>query len=84
MVYLPAYQPDRFDCDDFAILFKSRMSERHQINSCGIVIGYADGLHAWNVLVAADSSVHYLEPQTGDMWSPAESPRNYIGNLVLI
>jgi len=76
------YLPEVFDCDDFAVYFKSwlqswaRAKKRKAFNGVGIALGqvYKDGRllggHAWNiVLVHSGSRVYivYVEPQIGEI-----------------
>jgi len=76
------YLPEVFDCDDFAVYFKSwlqswaRAKKCKAFNGVGIAIGmlFKDyqpvGGHAWNiVLVHSGSRVYivYVEPQLGEI-----------------
>ena len=54
------YVRDRFDCDKFAFMFKSRVNERFLLNQVGVVLDYASG-HAYNLIVYPDGNVMLLE-----------------------
>jgi len=63
---MPKYTTDKFDCAHFAMLVSARVSERYQLNTCGIAIGQSPwGEHGYNLLVHEDGLI-YFEPQTGD------------------
>ena len=63
---MPKYTVDKFDCENFAMLVSARVSERYQLNTCGIAIGQSPwGEHGYNILVHEDGLM-YFEPQTGD------------------
>jgi len=62
---VPVYKAERFDCDNFAILFSALVAQRYQLNTCAIAIGTSPGgYHAWN-LIRAEDGWHILEPQNG-------------------
>jgi len=74
------YLVDRFDCDDFAWVFKAFFNKQ-QINSVGFVIGlYSWGLHCWNCAVCVEG-VFQIEPQTGELF---KHKKGYIPLLVII
>ena len=50
------YVPERFDCDDFATVFKGRLSELG-ITSVGFVLDYSSS-HAYNAVVLVDAEKH--------------------------
>ncbi len=63
---MPKYTTDKFDCENFAMLTSARVSERYQLNTCGIAIGQSPwGEHGYNILVTEHGLI-YFEPQTGD------------------
>jgi len=49
------YVANRFDCEDFAFLFKARVSERWQLNNVGLVIDWS-GQHGYNVILLNDGT----------------------------
>ena len=69
-----AYASERFDCDDFAGLFKYMLVKRLGKNGVFRAIGKVYykgeflGYHAWNGVILEDGSVAFVEPQTGDMF----------------
>lgn len=62
--YLP-YRPARFDCENFADLFKTISALIYGVNTVGVVIDW-DGGHAYNIVYLEDGRVFLYEPQTGD------------------
>jgi len=52
------YEPEVFDCDDFAFAFKGELG-----HGIGIAINRR---HAWNIALATDG-VYHIEPQTGEV-----------------
>jgi len=59
------YLDDVFDCDKFAMYFKSRMAIDFHINAIGVVLDYSAG-HAYNLVILKDAQgVKWLlyEPQ---------------------
>ena len=54
--------PDRMDCDDFALRFKSNGSIWYNATAVGIVKDDSAG-HAYNVIVFADGKAKLFEPQ---------------------
>lgn len=58
-------------CEDFAFLCMSRITEKYQINGCGVAVGQSPlGYHSFNVFVAWELdklTAHILEPQTGSI-----------------
>jgi len=65
------YVLDRFDCDKFAIYFKSRMAVDFGINSVGVILDYSAG-HAYNLVILKDSQgVKWMlfEPQNDSIFT---------------
>ena len=62
--YLP-YRPARFDCENFADLFKTTSALIFGVNTVGVVIDWSGG-HAYNIVYLEDGSVFLYEPQTGN------------------
>jgi len=66
------YTKERFDCDDFAGLFKYMCIKETKKNGVGRAIGKVYykgeflGYHAWNIVILDDGSVINVEPQTGE------------------
>lgn len=86
---MPAYVKDKFDCEDFALLFAARVLERYQINTCAVAIGQSPyGYHGFNIFFAWEGGErglrgYILEPQTGEIWSFDDSS-GYEPDLILI
>jgi hypothetical protein len=59
------YVLDKFDCDKFAIYFKSRMAIDFGVNAVGVVLDYSAG-HAYNLVILRNEKVDWFlyEPQT--------------------
>ncbi len=68
---LPKYLADKFDCEDFAMLTMTRVTERYEINTMAAVVGQVPfGYHGFNIFVAVEDGqpkAHILEPQTGEI-----------------
>ena len=63
---MPKYSTDKFDCENFAMLISARVSERYQLNTCGIAIGQSPwGEHGYNLLIEEQGLI-YFEPQNGE------------------
>ena len=78
---MPKYTAEKFDCENFAMLTSARVSERYQLNTCGVAIGQSPfGEHGYNILVE-DKGLTYFEPQNGD-FIPVEDG-SYKARLVL-
>jgi len=78
------YMPEIFDCDDFALWFKTWLQsymheEKHKpFNGVGIALGnvFKDGEllggHAWNIVlvdVGGTTCIMFVEPQLGELLS---------------
>lgn len=61
------YITDVFDCENYAIAFKSRIDEYFALNQVGIVIDYKS-MHGYNLVVFPDSNVMLLEPQSDKLF----------------
>jgi len=73
LLNLPKYTTDKFDCEDFAMLVTARVLEKYKLNTCGIAIGQSPmGYHGFNIFFS-NWGFHYLEPQTGDIYSITEN-----------
>jgi hypothetical protein len=65
------YITDTFDCDKFAMYFKSRISIDFGINAIGIVIDYSAG-HAYNLVILKGSqgiNWYLYEPQNDSIFT---------------
>lgn len=61
------YIKDVFDCENYAIAFKSRIDEYFSLNQVGIVIDYKS-MHAYNLVIFPDENVMLLEPQSDNLF----------------
>jgi hypothetical protein len=61
------YVTDVFDCENYAIAFKSRIDEYFGLNQVGIVIDYKS-MHGYNLVVFPDANVMLLEPQNDKLF----------------
>ena len=64
------YVSDTFDCDKFAMYFKSRISIDYGINSVGIILDYS-AVHAYNLVILKDDTLRWLlyEPQNDSIFT---------------
>ena len=63
------YISETFDCDKFAMYFKSRMAIDFGINGVGVVLDYSSG-HAYNVVIVKegnDINIYKYEPQNDNI-----------------
>lgn len=71
------YVLDRFDCDKFALYFKSRMAIDFGINAVGVILDYSAG-HAYNLVILRDAQGvkwYLYEPQLDRIFSYDERDR---------
>lgn len=74
---LKKYQSEKFDCDDFSAVFKAFVADK-QRESWEIIYPYAFGLlygnlpnpHAINWFIDSNKTLHFMEPQTGEIFAP--------------
>jgi hypothetical protein len=73
------YVLDRFDCDKFALYFKSRVAIDFGINAIGVVLDYSAG-HAYNLVITKDAAGkvewRLFEPQTDKLFKFEERDKN--------
>jgi len=65
------YLVDLFDCDKFAIYFKSRISIDFHINAIAVILDYSSG-HAYNIVILKDGNQvkwYLYEPQTDQLFT---------------
>jgi len=80
------YQSDIFDCENFAIAFKSHVDEIFLLNQVGIVIDYESG-HGYNLVIFPNGKVMILEPQSDNLYIWTQRPEKFYslhGAIVLI
>jgi len=61
------YRKERFDCENFAFLFKAQVDLFFQLNQVGLVIDYNSG-HAYNLVLYPNGKVQVLEPQSDALY----------------
>ena len=67
------YTSDYFDCDDYALTFKSFVTKHYRTNAVGIALGLLRkggevlGGHAWNIALMSDGDLVFVEPQTREI-----------------
>jgi hypothetical protein len=65
------YLVDLFDCDKFAMYFKSRIAIEFKINAIAVILDYSSA-HAYNLVILKDGNQvkYYLyEPQTDQLFT---------------
>ena len=83
------YQSNYFDCDKYALWFKSIAALHYRVNAIGFVISYSDK-HAFNIVIVKEENglkVLKLEPQNDKLWEPKENVKdNYQveGEIILL
>ena len=73
------YISEVFDCEDFAMYFKSRVALAFGINSVAYVLDYSSA-HSYNLLVIkenAELKVYVYEPQTDEIFEINERDRRF-------
>lgn len=72
LLNMPSYTTQKFDCEDFALLLKVRVSERYRLNTVAVIIGDTPfGRHGFNMFLS-EVGLFLLEPQTGDVFEIGE------------
>ena len=71
------YEPDRFDCDDYSVVLKSKVvkavkKDRKAIYAYafGIVFGNIPTPHAINWFMTPERKILFIEPQSGEIFDP--------------
>lgn len=83
LLNMPKYTTDKFDCEDFALLTSAKVSERYQLNTCGIAIGNSPwGYHGFNIFLS-EVGLYYLEPQDGMLY-PITEDSGYEAQIVIM
>ncbi len=73
------YYYDRFDCDKYAMYFKSHLAWYFGINAVGVILDYGSA-HAYNLLLPHDRDEPLLfEPQTDKVFTIEERDRRFYG-----
>jgi len=80
------YRNDRWDCENFALLFKSHVDLYFGLNQVGVVVDYTSR-HSYNLVVYPDGRVQILEPQSDAVYIWTQRPQAFYslkGAIVLI
>lgn len=81
IAWLP-YSPARFDCENFARIYRVLSALVLGVNAIGVVID-RDASHAYLIQVDADGEARLFEPQTDETVELGES-ESYVGEDVLV
>jgi len=74
---LRPYISEFWDCDDYALRFKSNAASVFLVNAVGFVVDWSEPrcAHSYNVLFPSDSDPVVYEPQTDQIMSVGEARR---------
>ena len=61
------YIRERFDCENFALLFKAHVDLHFHLNQVAVIIDYNSG-HGYNLVVYPDGNKQVLEPQSDALY----------------
>jgi len=61
------YIRERFDCENFALLFKAHADLHFHINQVAVIIDYESG-HGYNLVLYPDGNKQVLEPQSDALY----------------
>ena len=61
------YLKEKFDCENFAILFKAVVDLYFNLNQVAIIIDYKSG-HGYNLVIYPDGNASVLEPQSDGLY----------------
>lgn len=61
------YIRERFDCENFALLFKAHADLHFHINQVAVIIDYQSG-HGYNLVMYPDGNKQVLEPQSDALY----------------
>jgi len=61
------YIRERFDCENFALLFKAHADLHFHINQVAVIIDYESG-HGYNLVIYPDGNKQVLEPQSDALY----------------
>lgn len=80
--WLP-YRPERFDCEQFAVGFKTLAAFLAGTNTVGIVHDW-EANHTYNVIVEADGTARFYEPQEDSFVEPGSGNYSLSGDVMVI
>jgi hypothetical protein len=61
------YIRERFDCENFALLFKAHVDLHFHLNQVAVIIDYNSG-HGYNLVMYPDGNKQVLEPQSDALY----------------
>ena len=61
------YIAEKFDCENFAILFKAMVDLHFELNQVAVIVDYKSG-HGYNLVVYPDGNMSVLEPQNDGLY----------------
>jgi len=61
------YIKERFDCENFALLFKAHVDLHFHLNQVAVIIDYKSG-HSYNLVIYPDGNKQVLEPQSDALY----------------
>jgi hypothetical protein len=61
------YVKERFDCENFALLFKAHVDLHFHLNQVAVIIDYKSG-HGYNLVIYPDGNKQVLEPQSDGLY----------------
>jgi len=70
------YIRERFDCENFALLFKAHVDLHFHLNQVAVIIDYNSG-HGYNLVVYPDGNKQVLEPQSDALYVWTKRPEQF-------
>ena len=70
------YIKERFDCENFALLFKAHVDLHFHLNQVAVIIDYNSG-HGYNLVVYPDGNKQVLEPQSDALYVWTQRPEAF-------
>jgi hypothetical protein len=70
------YIRERFDCENFALLFKAHVDLHFHLNQVAVIIDYQSG-HGYNLVIYPDGNRQVLEPQSDALYVWTKRPEAF-------
>jgi hypothetical protein len=70
------YIRERFDCENFALLFKAHVDLHFHLNQVAVIIDYQSG-HGYNLVIYPDGNKQVLEPQSDALYVWTKRPEKF-------
>jgi hypothetical protein len=70
------YIRERFDCENFALLFKAHVDLHFHLNQVAVIIDYQSG-HGYNLVMYPDGNKQVLEPQSDALYVWTRRPEAF-------